>query len=75
MIADRDAALAWIREAFALYELTWDMVGWVPPQAVRYRNAQGQTWDGVGEMPDWLRRAVAAGQDLLFFAAIPYFSC
>jgi DNA-binding protein H-NS len=28
---------------------------------VRYRNAQGQGWDGGGAMPDWLLRAIHAG--------------
>jgi DNA-binding protein H-NS len=27
-----------------------------------YRSADGQTWDGQGEMPSWLQRAVNAGQ-------------
>ncbi len=31
-------------------------------QKVRYRSADGQAWDGEGDMPDWLRRAVNAGQ-------------
>ncbi|MFS8975319.1 H-NS family nucleoid-associated regulatory protein [Cupriavidus necator] len=32
-----------------------------------YRNALGQTWDGQGEYPDWLQRAVNAGQSIEFF--------
>ncbi|WP_354683679.1 H-NS family nucleoid-associated regulatory protein [Cupriavidus necator] len=32
-----------------------------------YRNAMGQTWDGQGEYPDWLQRAVNAGQSIEFF--------
>ncbi|WP_454739454.1 H-NS family nucleoid-associated regulatory protein [Cupriavidus necator] len=38
-----------------------------PPPPVCYRNAQGMRWDGQGEMPDWLRRAVNAGQSVEFF--------
>jgi DNA-binding protein H-NS len=34
---------------------------------IKYRDAQGNTWDGEGEMPDWLRRAVHAGQTVDFF--------
>ncbi|WP_066737266.1 H-NS family nucleoid-associated regulatory protein [Cupriavidus sp. D384] len=34
---------------------------------VLYRNAMGQTWDGNGEYPDWLQRAVNAGQSIDFF--------
>lgn len=40
------------------------------PQAaprVLYRNAMGQTWDGTGEYPDWLQRAVNAGQSIDFY--------
>ena len=32
-----------------------------------YRNAMGQTWDGTGEYPDWLQRAVNAGQSIDFY--------
>ncbi|WP_230626262.1 H-NS family nucleoid-associated regulatory protein [Cupriavidus necator] len=38
-----------------------------PPPPVCYRNAQGMSWDGQGEMPAWLRRAVYAGQSVEFF--------
>jgi DNA-binding protein H-NS len=34
---------------------------------VLYRNAMGQTWDGSGEYPDWLQRAVNAGQSIDFY--------
>lgn len=27
-----------------------------------YRDAAGNTWDGFGVYPDWMRRAMAAGQ-------------
>jgi DNA-binding protein H-NS len=37
------------------------------PPAIRYRNANGETWDGEGEMPEWLRRAIQAGQSAEFF--------
>lgn len=41
----------------------------VVPAAPRviYRNAMGQTWDGTGEYPDWLQRAVNAGQSIDFY--------
>ncbi|WP_371258361.1 H-NS family nucleoid-associated regulatory protein [Cupriavidus sp. GA3-3] len=38
-----------------------------PAPVVCYRNAAGQSWDGQGHMPDWLRRAVNAGQSVEFF--------
>lgn len=30
-------------------------------------NAAGQVWDGTGTMPDWLQRAVNAGQSIEHF--------
>lgn len=40
-----------------------------PPRkaALLYRNAMGQSWDGTGEYPDWLQRAVNAGQSIDFY--------
>jgi len=40
-----------------------------PPPAppVCYRDAEGLTWDGPGQMPTWLKRAVSAGQSVEFF--------
>ncbi|WP_441626778.1 H-NS family nucleoid-associated regulatory protein [Cupriavidus sp. 2MCAB6] len=35
--------------------------------ARRYRNAEGQVWDGEGPMPAWLLRAVNAGQSVEHF--------
>jgi DNA-binding protein H-NS len=32
-----------------------------------FRNASGDTWDGCGDMPEWLKRAVHAGQDIEFY--------
>ena len=37
-------------------------------KAARYRNATGDTWDGKGEIPQWLRNAMSAGQSLEHFA-------
>lgn len=34
----------------------------------RYRSPNGDTWDGRGDMPQWLRQAVSAGQSLEHFA-------
>lgn len=42
------------------------VAGTAAPRAM-YRNAMGQTWDGVGEYPDWLQRAVNAGQSIDFY--------
>nr|WP_080745187.1 H-NS family nucleoid-associated regulatory protein [Cupriavidus necator] len=46
--------------------------GWgfaAPPiqRPVCYRNAEGQSWDGHGELPAWLQQAVNAGQRVELF--------
>ncbi|WP_432260218.1 H-NS histone family protein [Cupriavidus sp. TMH.W2] len=73
---ERAAAIRWIQDQMADYGLTiedlnaagcFDQPPPPPPPAVCYRNAQGMSWDGQGEMPDWLRRAVNAGQSMEFF--------
>ncbi|WP_341318938.1 H-NS histone family protein [Paraburkholderia sp. IMGN_8] len=35
--------------------------------AERYRSAKGDTWDGQGEMPQWLKQAISAGQSIDHF--------
>lgn len=37
-------------------------------KAARYRSANGELWNGDGEMPQWLRSALSAGQSLEHFA-------
>jgi DNA-binding protein H-NS len=37
-------------------------------KAARYRSAFGDTWDGKGDMPQWLQQATSAGQQLTHFA-------
>ncbi|WP_455279028.1 H-NS family nucleoid-associated regulatory protein [Cupriavidus necator] len=34
---------------------------------VHYRDAAGHVWDGNGKLPDWLQRAVNAGQSVEHF--------
>jgi DNA-binding protein H-NS len=70
MLRRRAEAIAWVRMQIARYGLKYaDLVaaGCFPvrrrlSQKARYRSADGQTWDGEGDMPDWLQRAVHAGQ-------------
>jgi len=37
-------------------------------QAVRFRDASGNTWDGKGAPPRWVVQATSAGQSLEHFA-------
>ncbi len=76
---ERAAAIRWIQEQMADYGLTMEELKAAgcfdppppppppPPPVVCYRNAEGLTWDGQGEMPAWLRRAVNAGQSVEFY--------
>ncbi|MEM5432585.1 conserved hypothetical protein (plasmid) [Cupriavidus taiwanensis] len=77
---ERAAAIRWIQAEMADYGLTMEELAAAgcfdppppppppaPPPVVCYRNAAGQKWDGQGEMPDWLQRAVNAGQSVEFY--------
>ena len=73
----RAEAITWVRLQIARYGLSYaDLAaaGAFPSRQrqrkqlkVHYRSADGQTWDGEGEMPDWLQRAVNAGQSAEHF--------
>ncbi|WP_455285622.1 H-NS family nucleoid-associated regulatory protein [Cupriavidus necator] len=69
---ERADAIRWIRIRMCQYGVTLNDLKAagcfaVIQRQVRYRNAQGQCWDGQGAMPDWLNRAVNAGQSPEFF--------
>uniref|UniRef100_UPI003F497021 H-NS family nucleoid-associated regulatory protein n=1 Tax=Cupriavidus yeoncheonensis TaxID=1462994 RepID=UPI003F497021 len=77
---ERAKAIRWIQAQMADYGLTLedlDASGCFepppppppspPPPVVCYRNAEGLSWDGQGEMPSWLKRAVNAGLSLEFY--------
>jgi DNA-binding protein H-NS len=34
---------------------------------IRFRDAGGHSWDGQGDLPEWLQRAVNAGQSVDHF--------
>ncbi|MGT2454124.1 H-NS histone family protein [Cupriavidus basilensis] len=69
---ERTEALTWIRIQMAQHGLTLadlqaaGRFAEPPPEplpgAVGYRTAHGQSWDGCGAMPEWLQRAIHAGQ-------------
>lgn len=69
----RAAAIRWIQDQMSNYGLTVEELEAAgcfeppPPPAGCYRNAEGLTWNGQGEMPSWLKRAVNAGQSVEFF--------
>ncbi|MGA3976890.1 H-NS family nucleoid-associated regulatory protein [Ralstonia nicotianae] len=75
LLRRRAEAITWVRTQIAAYGLTYAdlMAAGCFSHAkqdnapIRFRNAEGQVWDGEGEMPDWLRRAVNAGQSVEHF--------
>ncbi len=71
---DREAAIDWIHDQMETYGLTVEDLRALgcfdappKPAAPVYMNANGQVWDGTGPMPDWLQRAVNAGQSIEHF--------
>jgi DNA-binding protein H-NS len=75
----RDRIVAYLRhriEEFGirLEDLAPEPVATAPLKvqgADRYRSANGDRWDGEGEMPEWLRRAISAGQSIDHFEVTP----
>lgn len=70
----RDETILWIRTQMARNGISLDdlvRAGCFTEdrgeRTVRYRSADGQTWDGRGDLPDWLQRAVNAGQNIEHF--------
>lgn len=69
----RERLIAWIRRRMDDYGITIEVLGESleadanAVRAVMYRDAYGNTWDGHGDKPDWLARAIYAGQNLDFF--------
>ena len=75
--SERAEAIRRIQDEMADYGLTMEELETAgcfkpSPRPLRRRrsataNAEGLAWDGQGEMPDWLRRAVNAAQSGEFF--------
>lgn len=84
ILRDRAAAVLWIKSQIAKHGITYDGLlaagcfghseSGGPCQAagaIRYRDATGHTWDGTGDLPNWLQRAVNAGQSIEHFEVVP----
>ena len=72
--ADRAAVILWVRMQMVRNGISYeDLVragcfdAGPAREVARYRSADGRTWDGQGEQPDWLQRAVNAGQSIEHF--------
>jgi DNA-binding protein H-NS len=66
----RDSMIAYLRHRMDEYGIRPEALSSVlalrkPEQTVaRYRSATGDEWNGDGEMPQWRKQAVSAGQSI-----------
>ncbi|MFM0669290.1 H-NS family nucleoid-associated regulatory protein [Paraburkholderia sediminicola] len=71
----RERVICWLRRRMMECEITIEALEHAlnrdveDERMIRYRDAYGNAWTGLGEMPEWLRRAVAAGQSIDHFAS------
>jgi DNA-binding protein H-NS len=69
----RERLIAWIRRRMDEYGISIEALAEAietdaaATRAVMYRDAYGNTWDGHGDKPDWLARAIYAGQNIDHF--------
>ncbi|MFP3756267.1 H-NS family nucleoid-associated regulatory protein [Cupriavidus sp. SIMBA_020] len=74
----RAEAILWIKSAMARHGITIEQLfeagcfssavsDIVIAKSVMYRDAAGNTWDGIGDVPEWLQRATNAGQSIEHF--------
>nr|WP_315594231.1 H-NS family nucleoid-associated regulatory protein [uncultured Cupriavidus sp.] len=74
----RADAILWARSAIARHGISFEQLEaagcFIPKKSVeiskktvRFKDAQGHTWNGAGVLPDWLQRAVNAGQSIEHF--------
>jgi DNA-binding protein H-NS len=69
----RERLILWIRRRMDEYGITLEALEEAlqadseAARAVKYRDAYGNTWDGQGDKPEWLARAIYAGQSIEHF--------
>ncbi len=68
----RDRLIVWIRRRMEEYGISLEALAESldadrEAQTPMYRDAYGNTWDGKGDKPEWLARAIHAGQDMEHF--------
>jgi DNA-binding protein H-NS len=70
----RDSIVAYLRRRIAEFGIELDDVAaaiaqdQIEQKSAKYRSATGEMWSGDGEMPQWLKQAISAGQSLEHFA-------
>ncbi|MFM0738830.1 H-NS family nucleoid-associated regulatory protein [Paraburkholderia xenovorans] len=69
----RERLIVWIRRRMDEYGISMEALGEAleadaaEARAIKYRDAFGNSWNGQGEKPDWLARAIYAGQSIDHF--------
>ncbi|MEQ5840185.1 H-NS histone family protein [Paraburkholderia acidicola] len=69
----RDSMIAYLRHRMEEFGISPDdlaaalATGQSEQAGARYRSATGNTWSGEGEMPQWLKQAISAGQSIEHF--------
>jgi DNA-binding protein H-NS len=66
----RDRLIVWLRRRMDEFGITPEKLAQSIAEAEAqpaYRDAFGNMWDGKGEMPEWLLRAIHAGQNIEHF--------
>lgn len=77
-LRERAAAVLWVKSQMARHGITADDLvsagcfeeQFAEPKAAlraQYKDAVGHSWNGEGAVPDWLQRAVNAGQSVEHF--------
>lgn len=76
--AAKPQAVQAVLETMKALGVSWDDLGVAPvankgpnKRRVKYADAHGNTWSGVGQRPRWLSHALAAGATLEQFAVTP----
>lgn len=70
----RDSMVAYLRRRMAEVGIELDDLAaaiaedQIKQKTARYRSATGEIWSGEGEMPQWLKQAISAGQSMEHFA-------
>ncbi len=69
----RDSMIAYLRHRMDEFGIKPDDLASTPAceqteeTVARYRSATGDEWNGDGEMPQWLKQAISAGQSMQHF--------
>ncbi|MCY1215234.1 hypothetical protein D9M72_270760 [compost metagenome] len=78
-LRERADAVLWIKSQMARLGLTYEhllaagcfaapgVASDARSGVIRFRDANGHAWNGVGTLPEWLQRAVNAGQSIEHF--------